>query len=42
MGDWLITVDQKKDAEQKVQVYKVWWDGPIACKDWEVLDTLSS
>jgi hypothetical protein len=42
MGDSLITVDQKKNADEKVQIYKVWGDGPIACKDWEVLDTLFS
>jgi len=41
MGDWLITVDQKQGAGKKVQIYKVWENGPIGCRDWEVLDTLS-
>ena len=35
-GDWLITVDQRKDATLKVQTYRVWDDGPIPCERWVV------
>ena len=40
MGDWLITVDQKKDAALKVQMYRVWDGGPVTCSRWEVVATI--
>ena len=40
MDNWLITVDQRKDAPLKVQIYRVWDDGPIPCEQWEVVATI--
>lgn len=41
LGDHLITVDQKRDAELKIQVYRVWDGEPRSCRDWEVTSTIA-
>lgn len=40
-GDWLVTVDQKKDADLKVRTFRVWeGEGPLPSECWEVASTI--